>query len=685
MSDQWILWLIPGAPLLAAVLAGMVCPFVNRAKSHRPVILGLVVSCAVALWATFTLVTNHDIDRISAAPITWFQAGDLVVQYGLTIDPLTAVMLSAITFIGTWIAVFSVGYAHGEPGYPRYFAVLSLFVTMMCVLVMADNLILLYAGWEGVGLCSYLLIGFWFHKPSAAAAARKAFLVTRIGDAGLILGIFLLWHQGAHSMRFDDLFEQANTFDPDILNAACLLLFCGAVGKSAQFPLHVWLPDAMEGPTPASALIHAATMVTAGVYLVARCLPLYYVAPTAQHWIAITSIVTAMLAALIALTQHDLKRVMAYSTISQLGMMFLGLGSARYELAVAGATAAIFHLFTHAFFKALLFLASGSVMHAMGHVIDMRRFSGLRKVMPVTHATFACGAAALAGLVPFAGFWSKDEILHTALEVGHVSDRYGSLYTILGYLAMITAGLTAFYTFRAYFRTFWGDLVVPPEAGSHGHDHSHDAHHDSHTPGHADHAHGHHRNIHAHPVQGDAHESPSVMTLPLIVLAVGAATVGAALGPTHLIGHFLARTPAYRTYLPAVPDESLNWTMMGLSTAVAVAGVTVAYLMYGRQRIPAPKSGPGLALYKASQNRFYIDEAYDLLVVKPAAGLAKVSAFFDTLVDGLVDFVGDVPGGLGRMLRPIQNGLVQFYALAMVLGLTVFIGILTLRSLLGKS
>jgi NADH-quinone oxidoreductase subunit L len=390
-------------------------------------------------------------------------------------------------------------------------------------------------------------------------------------------------------------------------------------------------------------------------------LPLYVLSPTAQVWIAVIAVITIVLAALIAMTQHDLKRVMAYSTVSQLGYMFLALGSARNDigLAVFGAAAAIFHLFTHAFFKALLFLSSGSVMHAMGNVIDMRRFSGLRKVLPITHVTFFCGAAALAGIPVFAGFWSKDEIIDADLIASH-HDRFGSLYFALFMLALIAAGLTAFYTFRAYFRTFWGELKVPPEAGSHGHgahDHGHEAH-----------------------AQGVAHESPPVMTIPLIILAIGAVTIGAAFALTHWLAHFLARTPSYEKYLAPLPDEGLNWLLMGVSSIVAFAGAGIAYVMYVARPVAQPTEGVPLKLYELSQNRFYLDELYQATIVGPANALAKFSAFFDHIVDGLIDLIGTIPSWIGTALRPIQNGLVQFYALAMILGLTVFLVILTLRA-----
>src|SRR5262249_644491 len=396
----------------------------------------------------------------------------------------------------------------------------SLFLFMMTTLVLADNFGLLYLGWEGVGLCSYLLIGFWFTRPAAAAAARKAFLVTRIGDMGFLLGIVLLWSRFGHHMDYQHIFQQvksaeeSNTLDYGLLTTACLLLLCGAVGKSAQFPLHVWLPDAMEGPTPVSALIHAATMVTAGVYLVARCSPLFVLSPVAQLVVAIIGGFTALLAAAIAVTQYDLKRVLAYSTMSQLGFMFLALGAGlkHGNLILLAASAAIFHLFTHAFFKSLLFLSAGSVMVSMGHVIDMRRFSGLRKVLPVTHWTFLCGALALAGLIPLSGFWSKDLIIDVEMEAGESASPYHMFYLIVLISALITATMTAFYIFRAYFLTFWGEKKIPKEAFEHAGD--------GHAEGqHPEHADGEKENSHIF-------EKSMAQKLPLIVLAICSIFIG---------------------------------------------------------------------------------------------------------------------------------------------------------------
>jgi NADH-quinone oxidoreductase subunit L len=676
MSElQPYLWLIPGLPLLASAVTAFLGPGLLRQRSHWPCVLAAVGSFLVSLvvFATVYAAGEGSADVISYYP--WIHAGDYDalrgrydVDVGVTLraDALSAMMLVMITFIGSWIAIYSIGYMHGDPGYPRFFAEVALFIFSMTTLVLGDNFLLLFVGWEGVGLCSYLLIGFWFQKPAAAAAARKAFLVTRIGDMGLLLGILLLWMMYGsfeYASVFGQVEEQVRTqsADPTLLLAAALLLFCGAAGKSAQFPLHVWLPDAMEGPTPVSALIHAATMVTAGVYLVARCTPIYVAAPEAQLVVACIGGFTALLAALIALTQNDLKRVLAYSTLSQLGYMFLALGcavmfGADKSLVTFAVTAAMFHLFTHAFFKALLFLSAGSVMTAMGHVIDMRRFSGLRKVMPTTHLTFLSGALALAGFPLLSGFWSKDEILDACFKAGEHGPS-ASVYQALLVSGVFTAGLTAFYTFRAYFKTFWGEVRVPEEADAH-HGHGHDDH--------AEHA------GHSGPPKRQSYESPAVMTVPLMVLAVFALGVGGALGPTHLFADFLGKTPGW-------PHEEhapgMNWPLMAVSTLVALAGLGLAALMYLKQpELPGRVAKAVPRLYQLSLNKFYLDEIYLALIVRPLEWLAGLSRRVDLGgIDATVDLVGNVPRLFGELFKPIQNGLVQFYALATVLGLVVYL------------
>jgi len=637
------LWLIPFCPLLASAVIACAGRWLGQG-SHWPCIAGAGIACLLSFMTLIAVGRGFpEQGQIAFVPYyTWFEAGDVSVGFSLRADGLTAVMLVTVTFIGSLIAIYSAGYMHGDPGYPRYFAEVSLFLFAMTGLVLADNFILLYAFWEGVGLCSYLLIGFWFTRPSAAAAARKAFLVTRLGDIGLFIGILMLWVNSDYSLDYDKVFAQPWS-NPDLLTAACLLIFVGAVGKSAQFPLHVWLPDAMEGPSPVSALIHAATMVTAGVYLVARCTPLFGMAPEAQVVVASIGGVTALLAALIALTQTDLKRVLAYSTVSQLGYMFLALGSGvlHHHLAVFAVTAAIFHLFTHAFFKALLFLAAGSVMHSMGDVIDMRRFGGLRKVLPTTHWTFLCGAAALAGFPLLSGFWSKDEILAVAWDASH-GGRFGMIYFILFVSALVTAGLTAFYTFRAYFMTFWGEERIPEEAGHHPHD------------------------------------APPIMAWPLRILAVGALLAGIVFGPTHLFGHYLDEHWMHGGFDAALLPEAAkghNYLIMLLSASIALGGIGLAYVMY--VKTPALSDAAMRSLrrgYDWSRNRFYLDELFEALFVRPVAGLAALSRVLDHhLVDGIVDLIAQVPAFAGWLARPFQNGLVQFYALLMALGVGGFV------------
>jgi NADH-quinone oxidoreductase subunit L len=645
-----ILWLIPTLPLLAAVIIAFFGPRFLRGHSHWPCVAAVAMSCVLSFFvlrAVTELKERPTLDEQGAVHTPagdgngkteyvarcydWVKVGDVNLGMTLRADGLTAIMLVTVTFVGTLIVIFSAGYMHGDPGYPRFFAEVALFISAMTLLVLADNFLVLYAGWEGVGLCSYLLIGFWFEKPSAADAARKAFLVTRLGDMGLLLGIILLWVKSGYNLDYDRVFEamKAPGMDSYYVGAACLLILCGAIGKSAQVPLHVWLPDAMEGPTPVSALIHAATMVTAGVYLVARCTPLFAVVPGVQFVVALVGCFTALLGALIALTQNDLKRVLAYSTISQLGYMFLGLGCG----AVVGA---VFHLFTHAFFKALLFLAAGSVMHAMGGVIDMRRFSGLRKLMPWTAGTFLMGALALSGFPGFSGFWSKDEILGGALDRGESLSPYAAWYTVLFLVALATAGLTAFYTFRAYLLTFEGPENIPEEAGHH------------------------------------AHESPPVMTAPLVVLAIGAVLVGLIEPLTHAFSGMLRH---HTTGISDLPEQPTNYTAMAAGSLVAILGILGAVYVYKLRAGLADRMARGApGLYQMSLNKFGFDELYYAFVVKPLDGVAEFCRLFDFyVIDKIVDIVGLIPRLFGVLFRPVQNGLVQFYALAMILGLTVFL------------
>jgi NADH-quinone oxidoreductase subunit L len=521
----------------------------------------------------------------------------------------------------------------------------------MTMLVSASNFLLLYVFWEAVGLCSYLLIGFWYQKPEAAAAGKKAFLVNRVGDFGFALGVFLIWttygtlnfHDAAtHPGVLGQVRLESGTFVGGAVGTAiCLLLMLGACGKSAQLPLHVWLPDAMEGPTPVSALIHAATMVTAGVYMVARCAPLFAVSIDAQQVVAVIGGLTSLLGAIIAMSQYDLKRILAYSTISQLGYMFLGLGAG----AASGNTAGMFHLVTHAFFKGLLFLGAGSVMHAMGGVIDIRRMGGLRRIMPVTCWTFLIGCLALAGLFPLAGFWSKDAIL-AAVRQRASSGAASAPYEALYWIGLATAGLTAFYSLRAFFLVFFGPERIPPEAGHH------------------------------------AHESPRSMTWPLMFLALASVVVGMYLELSGMLASLLGRAPSIAALGEAAHAKAGDGHLAValLSTAAAALGIGLAWLLYLRapavqRRVAAGMEAVGL--YRLSADKFYVDQIYQLLIVWPLEGAARLAAWLDRrVIDGLVDLLGAAPRGVGAILRPIQAGLIPLYALAMLVGLLLLLGTL---------
>jgi NADH-quinone oxidoreductase subunit L len=682
-----MLVLIPALPLAATLVTAALGKPLLGPRSHLPVVgallgsfllsLGLLFSVAgaskteaegahgwettVDLWRWVQVdsaIATPEAARPAAEPAqgaSSVAAGILparlpfVIDVTLRADALTCIMLSMVTFIASLVAIYACGYMHGDPGYARFFTYIGLFVFSMTMLVSASNFVMLFVFWEAVGLCSYLLIGFWYEKPEAAAAGKKAFLVNRIGDFGFVLGVLLIWTTyGTLSFHDADgvagVLGQTRLADPSLYvggmtaTAICLLLMLGACGKSAQFPLHVWLPDAMEGPTPVSALIHAATMVTAGVYMVTRCTPLFWQSPDAQQVVAVIGAITAAMAGFIAITQTDLKRVLAYSTISQLGYMFLGLGVGT----LAGITAGMFHLFTHAFFKALLFLGAGSVMHAMGGVIDMRQFGGLRRLMPRTHWTFLFGCLALAGVVPFAGFWSKDAIMAAVHEKAHGTPLYGTLF----YVGLATALATAMYTFRAFFMTFYGPERVPHEAGHH------------------------------------AHESPPVMTVPLMVLAVCSLLVGVYFEMTHGFADFLGRTPslAFEALRETWPHEQhvMHFDVAAISTVVAAIGVGLAaYLYLGDASQVKWLTSRLWPLYWLSRGKLFIDQIYQVLFVWPLRLLASLSYLFDRwVIDGLVNLCGKVPQWFGYALRSLQTGMVQSYALAMVLGVLVLIGTL---------
>src|SRR5712691_1308243 len=530
-------------------------------------------------------------------------------------------MLLVVTGVGFLIHVYSAGYMHADHGYARYFTYLNLFVFSMVMLVLAGNFLVLYVFWEAVGLCSYLLIGFWYEKKSASDAGKKAFIVNRVGDVGFGLGIMLIWVTFG-TLNYGEVFAKADaSVGVNTYLAIALLLFMGACGKSAQLPLYSWLPDAMEGPTPVSALIHAATMVTSGVYLVARSMPLFEVAGPSLQVVGVVGAITAIFAATIALVQFDIKRVMAYSTVSQLGYMFLALG-------VGAPVAAIFHLATHAFFKALLFLGSGSVIHGLGGEQDMRKMGGLRRKMPVTFWTMLIAGGALAALPPLAGFWSKDEILGAAFVNGHFL-----LYAI----GIITAVLTAFYVTRALWMTFYGE-----PRDHHLYDH--------------------------------AHESPRVMTLPLMALAAGSAVLGIVIGfppEQGFIHRFLAPVVEAAGIAEHVPELATILALALVSVVAGVIGIAFGVSMYVRHRPdPAALTRAAGPVYRVLVNKYYIDELYDHRFVEAARAIAGASWAFDIhIIDGLANRLGWALAMGGQGLRRVQTGIVGNYALTIVAGL----------------
>jgi NADH-quinone oxidoreductase subunit L len=631
------------APLAAAILIGLPGPKLLRSRSHWVGIFGVLAALGAAA-AILLAVYRAPLDAKAASiPIyTWITTGSpAAFGFEFLIDPLTAIMLVTVTFVSLLVFVYSRDYmrhdGHAVRGYERFFAFLALFVFSMCALVLAGNFLLLYLGWEAVGLCSYLLIGFYYDRPAAAAAAKKAFLVNRVGDFGFGLGILLIYltfgtleFQAVFRMVQEGVAASGEPLSPARITTMALLLFCGACGKSAQLPLHVWLPDAMEGPSPVSALIHAATMVTAGVYMVARCGAIFTASATAMSVVAVLGAMTAFFAATIALVQTDMKRVLAYSTISQLGYMFLGLG-------VYAADSAIFHLFTHAFFKALLFLGAGSVMHALGGMIDVRSFSGLRTVLPWTYRTFVIGALALAGFPLLSGFFSKDEILHHALTVNPV----------LAGLGLVTALLTSFYTFRLVFLAFHGPKRIP-EA------------------------------IHPHECRG-------WMRVALLILSLGAVGAGylgsEGTGTVHgLLSPVFASTfaAAAETFHSAVEPHAGFWShyrLMMLSGTLSILGILAAYILYVRGpwlasliRASVPES------YQTLWNKYYFDEFYGQTIVEPARRGARLCVGLDDyFIDGLLWVITAVPRGLALALRGLQSGILQGYALSMVLGMTIIL------------
>jgi NADH-quinone oxidoreductase subunit L len=603
------LWLIPVLPLAGAALNG-----VFGRRLPKPAINGIAIGSVVLafLWVFKVLSALMPLETsFNEHYFTWVASGDLHIGFDFMVDRLTAVMLLVVTGVGSLIHIYAAGYMAHEGGYYRFFSFLNLFMFFMLVLVLGANYLLLFIGWEGVGLCSYLLIGFYFTKKSATDAGMKAFIVNRIGDFGFSLAMFLIFVRFG-TLDFAGVFKSAASmpveFQAGLLTAICLLLFVGATGKSAQIPLYVWLPDAMEGPTPVSALIHAATMVTAGVYMVARSAPLFLRAPIAMDAVAIVGLATAVLAATIGLVQNDIKKIFAYSTVSQLGYMFLGAGTGAFS-------AGVFHIVTHAFFKALLFLGAGSVIHALEGEQDVRHMGGLRKKIPVTFTVLMCAAVAIAGVPPFSGFHSKDEILLSAHH--HAPWMY--------WIGTVTAGMTAFYVFRAMFLTFFG----APR--------------------------GHH-----HP-----HESPPVMTVPLMILAL-----------LSLAGGFF-NVPQFLAPLFPRAETHHDQMLVAFSVAAGLAGIFIAWLLY----VARPALADSLAaafhrLYNLLLNKYWLDEIYLATIVRPLVGLSRMVLWKGVdigVIDGAVNGVGHRSLGIGAALRLLQSGNIRSYAAWVLLGSVVLL------------
>ncbi|HET9015655.1 MAG TPA: NADH-quinone oxidoreductase subunit L [Thermomicrobiaceae bacterium] len=618
------LFLIPLAPLVAAVVNFVFGRWYIRDRAHWISITAVGISFVVSV-IVFAQIYGGTVP-LSQHLYTWIPVGDFQIPVTLTVDQLTAIMLLVVSGVSLLVHIYSVGYMRGDGGYYRFFSYLPLFVFSMLMLVLASNYLLLFVFWEGVGLCSYLLIGFWFRRLSAANAAKKAFIVNRVGDLGFGIGIMFIFVK-VGSLDYTRVFAAVPHLPSGSITLIALLLFTGAIGKSAQIPLFVWLPDAMEGPTPVSALIHAATMVTAGIFMVARSFPIFSASHTAMLVVAIIGAITAFVAATIGLTQYDIKKVIAYSTVSQLGYMAFALG-------VGAWTAAIFHLMTHAFFKGLLFLGAGSVIHGMHDEQDMRFMGGLKKYMPITFWTFLIGAAANAGLFPFAGFWSKDETILGAWAGG---------FPIIAIVGLIAAFFTSLYMFRVVFLTFLGEERF-------------------------DHA-------HVHP-----HESPSTMTVPLVVLAIGAGLAGFLGFPDHSwIASFLGPVFTHNGVV-AEPHPSVSTTVIFavVSTIIAVSGILLTWRAYvSRKIVPAAISARLGPLYQLSFRKWYFDEIYERLIVHP---LYLASVFLWRVVDvrvidATVNGVAGVVSFTSERWRRAQTGLVANYALAIALGAVIIVGV----------
>ena len=636
------LLLIPFLPLFSFAFTFL---FGKRlgVRSHWLPIVAVLISFSCAIYAFFQVKNGHHVNRDL---YTWISSGTLTVSVGFLLDELTSVMLIVVTSISSLVHIYSVGYMKGEDGYYRFFSYLSLFTFSMLMLVLGNNFLQLFFGWEAVGLSSYLLIGFYYEKVSAADAGKKAFIVNRFGDFGFILGLFLIYvsfgtlHYEPIFAHVDQIANQTFTLLGITLNlptAIALLLFCGAMGKSAQLPLHVWLPDAMEGPTPVSALIHAATMVTAGVFLVARCNPIFELSMTALNVITIVGSITCLFAATIALTQTDIKRVVAYSTISQLAYMFIACGVGAYS-------AGIFHLFTHAYFKALLFLGCGSIILGMHHEQDVKYMGGLKKQMPITYWTFLLASLSISGVPGLAGFFSKDEILAMAFVSPVGAGKFAWL------IGTLVAGITAFYSFRLFFLIFHGEFRGTQKQKDH------------------------------------LHESPKVVTVPLMLLAVGAVCAGwfgipTVLGGNASWGHFLEPVLGH----PHVhPSHATEMILMIISVCAGALGILLAWKMYLKTpALPQNLRDRLPILYKLSLNKYYVDEIYGAMIIKPVLSFSRhfILNFFDiAVIENIVNGIPRIIGRVSGTMRKVQDGLVSHYLACMGGGVVFIIILMYVRS-----
>jgi NADH-quinone oxidoreductase subunit L len=616
--------LVPLLPLLGFLINGFFGKKLSKTLSSAIACLAVVASFVVSFLIFLELRNASEKSHIITI-YQWFSSGALKIDFSFLVDPLSAIFLMIITGIGSLIHLYSAGYMHDDEGHNRFFAYLNLFIFFMLLLVLGSNYIIMFVGWEGVGLCSYLLIGFWFKNTEYNNAAKKAFIMNRIGDLGFLLGIILIFVQFG-SINYLEVFNRTSGVSGAMITTIALLLFIGAMGKSAQIPLYTWLPDAMAGPTPVSALIHAATMVTAGIYMIVRSNVLFALSEEAMQIVAIVGALTAFFAATIGLLQNDIKKVLAYSTVSQLGYMFLALG-------VGAFSSSVFHVTTHAFFKALLFLCAGSVIHAMSGEQDIRNMGGLRKKLPITFWTMLIGTIAISGIPPFSGFFSKDEIL------AHVFEHN----KILWVLATITSIMTAFYMFRMLFLTFWGDFRGTKEQAHH------------------------------------LHESPKTMTIPLMVLAV-LSVLGGLIGipevfhAKHLLKEWLS--PIIRNDAISTLSHNTEYMLMALAVALAAITIYFAYNKFVKKGdLPEAKDENLKGVQKLVYNKYYVDEAYSNIIQKPLDGISKAFGFFidNKVIDGIVNLFKDIIGLLSSVLRRAQAGYIEVYLFAMVISIIIIL------------